>query len=558
MKDTNKLQNSFNYRSLVATIEEFVVNEYGYSEDITIASIVCDSRKVRNASVLFALKGHGAIDGNGYITKAVVGGAKIICSELSILEQVNRGNIPNFEYFKINKVSYLHLKQIDKAANILLERYYNNIPQNIIAITGTNGKSSTVSFICQLLQLLGYKSASIGTLGILIDGDINKNIYDTGLTSPDKFTLYSYLQELKTRYAVDFIAIEASSHGLQQNRFGNLLFDVMGFLNFTQDHLDYHKTMRDYFAAKMKIFTEHKKQKSIAVINELLSNINDVTEVLVAEDISFYSFYTGDKNHMTKMQPLPSLISRVNIGNITTKNWCLSFDLSEARQSEVAFNEKSELKNITNKLIGDFQAENITAAYLSVRAILNEVDKISSASINWKYLLSQLKSPRGRMELLTDDDKNRAIIIDYAHTPDGLEQALKTIKRIPEINKLYCLFGCGGDRDKEKRPKMAKVAMKYSDMIYVTDDNPRTENPDNIRKDITSAFFNGQEFVFLNYQEVSEGRAVAIESAVKNLPENSVLLVAGKGHEDYQIIGTQKIHFDDAEIVRSILNYHSA
>jgi UDP-N-acetylmuramoyl-L-alanyl-D-glutamate--2,6-diaminopimelate ligase len=452
--------------------------------DFEVAGIAIDSREVKDNYVFFALKGE-KLDGTDFIETAKKNGAKAI-------------------------ISY---KEYDaqKLLNTVVQRFYSSIPENLIAVTGTNGKTSVANFTASLLSLLGNKSASIGTLGTLLDGDFAKQFSYSGLTSPDIITLLKDLNGLKKKN-INHVAMETSSHGLHQHRIGNLKFKVAGFTNFTQDHLDYHKTMNDYFDAKMILFKEYIASGGTAVLNADIPEIKKIISVCESKKLKIitYGKYGDD----------------IKIKNI------LPHDNGLDIEAEIFGKDKT----IKTSLLGKFQAHNVLCAIGNVIALGFDVDKVCTAAM-------KLKPVKGRMDIIHFEKQNAKIIIDYAHTPDALEKAIDSL-RVHTSGKLITLFGCGGDRDKTKRPLMGKVANDKSDVVIVTDDNPRTENPAYIRKEILATVSKAQEIA---------GRREAISHAISLLDDGDSLLLAGKGHEDYQVIGKEKLPFDEFKIVREML-----
>lgn len=456
--------------------------------DFEVAGLATDSRKVKENYIFFALKGEN-FNGEDFIPDSVRNGAKAIITTQSF---------PNTDLQTL----------VSKFCSI----YFNDIPENYIAVTGTNGKTSTVNFIAQILNRLGKNSASVGTLGVLINGDFEKNICDTGMTSPDIITLYENLSTLK-KQNINYVAIEASSHGLHQNRFGKLKFDICCFTNFTQDHLDYHKTFEEYFSAKKLLFTNFTKPGSVAVLNADISEYTKLKKTCEENNIKVFDYGNNGKT--------------LKILNSETENYGLKIYLEYA----------DEVYSITPKLYGAFQVENIACAILAVANYGFTISEVIKAC-------NDLKPVKGRMEVINIPRKKASAAVDYAHTPDALEKAIKAAKKHSK-NRIITIFGCGGDRDKTKRPLMGKIAIQNSDIVIVTDDNPRTENAEQIRKEILAQAKNAIEIA---------DRKEAILHGLNILQEGDVLLVAGKGHEDYQIIGDKKIHFSDSEVIKNYEN----
>ncbi len=457
--------------------------------DFDIAKLCLDSRKCVENSVFFAIKGTHQ-NGEDYISAAIKNGARAIIAE------------NNFDLQK--DIEFIKVDNIQKTLADYCEKIFTKLPKALIAVTGTNGKTSTACFVAKIANNLGIKSASIGTLGILLNGDINNNLYDSGLTTPDIITLYENLEKLHNE-GISLACIEASSHGLSQGRLGNLKFKIAGFLNLSQDHLDYHNTMKEYFEAKKLLFRNHLETPSSGIFNSDIPEYNE----LYSEFKNSKSFGENSKDY--------------KIENILPSRNGLGFKLNG--------------KTIKTKVIGNFQAYNISCAIAMLHSIGYDFDNIIDACQN-------ISAVRGRMEIISIPNKKAIAVVDYAHTPDALQKAIISLLKHLK-GKVVVVFGCGGDRDKGKRKLMADVATKHANISIVTDDNPRTENANDIRKEIMKYCEGAIEI---------GDRKKAILKGLNLLEEGDGLLIAGKGHEDYQIIGTKKIHFDDREVVKNYLS----
>ena len=300
----------------------------------------------------------------------------------------------------------------------ITSKFYKLKPKNIIAVTGTNGKTSVADFFYQILKENNIPVASIGTLGIRY----KEKFIKTNLTSPDTITLHKNLERLK-KEKIDNVIIESSSHGLDQNRLDNLNLKAGIFTNFSQDHLDYHKTMKAYLSAKLILFSKLLPKKSYVITDR------SIKEFSILKKIS--------KNRQLKLLDINKSVNQI--------------------------------KNIPESLIGSFQAKNLSMAILAARLCNLDDAKISS-------VLKKIKNVDGRLDLIKKYPNNIRVFIDYAHTPDALHEVIKSIKNIYN-NNISLVFGCGGERDFKKRPLMAKIAKSFCKKIYVTDDNPRKENP---------------------------------------------------------------------------------
>jgi UDP-N-acetylmuramoyl-L-alanyl-D-glutamate--2,6-diaminopimelate ligase len=416
-----------------------------------------------------------------------------------------------FDYIKYNFTD-VKVTKVDNARKFFaLEcaKFYNSHIENVVAVTGTNGKSSVVNITYQLWNFLKKKSAVIGTLGLQTN-------FNTDLPDFPKLTTFDPLNFHKINHAlcklgVDHLAFEASSHGLDQYRCDGIKIKVAAFTNLTQDHLDYHKDMGNYFYAKLRLFTELLSKDGVAVLN-----INDSYSKKIAEKLQnkiiFYGLNNGD----------------IYAKNLRTKQGLIDFDLVYKNKiyQDIKFN-----------CVGNFQIENLLCAVASVVETGFSIEDIISHIPN-------IKSVKGRMDLAGKTKHDAYVYIDYAHTPDGLEKALQSLKEHFTEGNLWVVFGCGGNRDTEKRSIMGKIASDLADFVIVTDDNPRFEDPKIIRKKIIENCKNAIEI---------NDRKDAINYAIRNLKPKDVLLIAGKGHEAFQIIGDKILKFDDFVEARNAL-----
>ena len=375
----------------------------------------------------------------------------------------------------------------------------------MIGVTGTNCKTSTTYMLKAIAERMGKKVGLIGTIRNMI-GDI---IIDTERTTPESVDLQRILRQMKDE-KVDVVIMEVSSHSLDQKRVHGIEYDVGEFTNLTQDHLDYHKTFENYFNAKKLLF----KQSRMAVINKDDPYANRMMEGL---DIPVMTFGIREKADVTASEI-----------DITTRG--VQFD----------FNYKNITSRFNVPIPGLFSVFNAIGAATVALSLGWNLDSI-------KYGLEHMMSVSGRLEPLPTGKNEFTVLLDYAHTPDALENVLKTVKGFA-TGRIVTLFGCGGDRDHAKRPIMGEIAGRFSDFAIVTSDNPRTENPmDIINSIVEGVKKSGCEYV------VIENRREAIEYALKNARKNDVIILAGKGHENYQEINGGKHHFDEKEIVAEIL-----
>ena len=395
-------------------------------------------------------------------------------------------------------VPYLKVKDTEKYIEQKLEEEYSSNFKDlkIIGVTGTNGKTTTCYLIYQMLKELNKKAAYIGTIGFYL----NDEIRELPNTTPDILSLYKLIMEAKEK-EVEYIIMEVSSHALSLSRIAGINFDVAAFTNLSQDHLDFHKDMIDYLNAK-KLIINHLKQKGTLIVN-----LDEET----SKEFIFKNKLTIGKN-----------------GDYKITNYNYNPD-----STDLEFTFKNNTYKVKTNLINEFNIYN----YLMSLAILNNLDIPIENIIK---ITNKVYPPRGRCETIKVNDSYA--VIDYAHTPDAVEKIIKAYKEL-NVGKVITVLGCGGDRDPKKRPIMGDIATSLSDKVIFTSDNPRTEDPKKILEDITK---NNKS---TNY-EVIVDREKAIIKGISLLNKNDFLLILGKGHEDYQIIGTEKIHFDDAEIVK--------
>lgn len=368
----------------------------------------------------------------------------------------------------------------------------------IVGITGTNGKTTASNIVAHVLLDNNIHNGLVGTVGIKIDGSIadNSKFRFAGRTTPEAFQLQRIMYEF-LNMGIKNVIMEVSSHAISQGRIDGISFEVTAFTNLTQDHLDFHKTMEDYFQAKAQLFTEKFVSKRVVCIddnwgikiyNKVKNAGDDVISVGLHKDADY------------------------NLDNVKSKF----------------------------KLIGKFNKQNMLVAFGICKQLGINEDKIISA-------LNTMPEVEGRMQAVNVRNNKFKIFVDYCHTPDALENVLLTLKEECR-SRLITVFGCGGDRDKDKRPKMGKISAENSDYVIVTSDNPRTENPELIIEDIVAGMNN-----FDNYEKQID-RKMAIQSAIKLAKEDDVVLIAGKGHEKYQEINGEKIDFDDVKIAEEALN----
>ena len=461
--------------------------------NIDIRSIHLDSREVKPISIFFAIKGN-KLDGNDFISVALDKGASLVVSDTDHTDH------PNVIYFR-------ELKQY---IGIFASRFYGNPSENLktICITGTNGKTTSVETFAGMSNALGYKCAYMSTINFSRDGSF---LEQSKLTTPDPIKINKNMVEA-LEHESKFLSMEASSHGLEQDRLKGLNIDYAILTSFSHDHLDYHGDMESYQTAKEKLFYDLKPKKNVICIDspfgeklylDLLKNNPDTYSVSIKKDADFYASFEES-----------SIGLKVNL---------------KALDKNLTF----EIRTISRYLASNF--------ICSIAILILEEMDISAIS----KLTKEIKMPLGRLEKIMKED--HTIYIDYAHTPEALKCTLKEIKKNHQ-EPLWCLFGCGGNRDKDKRSLMGKVAEKYADYITLTSDNPRNEVEIDIINDILSGMKNEDKV------RVNSNRKKAIELTfieMKNM-KGGVLLIAGKGHEEYQEVNGLFHDLSDKDIINSL------
>jgi len=461
--------------------------------DLNIAGLTCDSRKVRPGFLFAALPGANS-DGRAFIPQALQSGAgAVLAASGTSLPQTATARLIEDDNPR-------------RRFALMAAAFYGAQPAVMVAVTGTNGKTSTADFARQIWTGLGYKAASIGTLGIIAPGWDNQG----GLTTPDPETLHANLKTL-ANMGVDHACIEASSHGLSQYRLDGVALKAAAFTNLTRDHLDYHGNMEAYGRAKQRLFAELLPLDGAAVINADQPQSQDFIAIAQQRGLTVLTYgRNGAELRLVAAKPL-------------------------AHGQELTLEIMGNRMDIPLPLAGTFQAHNALAALGLV--IASGADPQAAAA-----QLSRLTGVPGRLQKVTGRQNGAAIYVDYAHTPDALETVLNALRpHVGGKGRLVCLFGCGGDRDPGKRPQMGAIAQKLADLVYVTDDNPRSEDPKLIRDAILETAPRAIE--------IGE-RGQAIRAAIAALKSGDVLVLAGKGHERGQIVGSTVLPFDDAEQAR--------
>ena len=459
---------------------------------IFFSGISFNSKDIKKDNIFFAIKGNN-FDGNKFISIAIKKGSKIIISEKRITNPQK-------------DILFIHTKNIRKLLAEIAFKIYKNKPNNLIAVTGTNGKSSVSDFYFQLLKLNKIKVASIGTLGVK-SKNIRRNLQNTTI---DPIRMGQILSKLKSQ-KINNVIMEASSHGLTQHRLDGLKFSSGIFTNLSQDHLDYHKNFKEYFKAKLYLFENLIGKKGNVITDETLPEFKRIKKIAISRKL--------------KLQVLNNSKNQFQILSHSYRG--------EKQILKIRYNNLT--REINLDLIGKIQLKNILMAIIAAKNSNISLIKILN-------VLSQLKPIDGRLEKIGKIKNRSKVILDYAHTPDALRICLSNLKEQFPNKKIILLFGCGGNRDQNKRFKMGKIACDYSNEIYLTDDNPRFEDPRKIRDDIKKGIQD------TSIKEIPD-RKKAISEAIKNLNTGDILLVAGKGHEKTQDFGKKKIYFSDKKII---------
>lgn len=478
-----------------------------------LQQMTLDSRKVAQNDLFVALKGHN-LDGRSFIRQALAQGAGLVLAECDATEQA-ADLMQQFAADCEQSTKVIWVADLARRLSAIAGAFYSEPSQalTLVGITGTNGKTTTAQLLAQWHNLLGGKSAVMGTIGNGLYGQTKEAANTTGSAVEIQQNLADFVAQ-----GADFCAMEVSSHGLVQYRTEALEFDLAMFSNLSRDHLDYHHTMEEYEAAKFRLFSElNVKQKVIDADDEVGAKWLAALPEAVAVSIQPTRKLTQSRYLQAEQ---------------------LEFTLQGAR---IRFNSSWGGGVLESRLIGEFNVSNLLLTLAGLLALGHPLEKLLAS-------VSQLNGVCGRMECLTSrKDDMPTVIVDYAHTPDALEKALEAA-RLHCKGELWCVFGCGGDRDSGKRPLMARAAELLADRVIVTDDNPRTEDPDKIFQDILAGFKKVRAVQQMHI------RQYAIEQAIEQASPDDVILIAGKGHEDYQIIGTKKYPFSDQEWALNFLN----
>lgn len=481
-------------KELKDILYKVTINTVVGNTSVKVNAIDFDSRHISKNDVFVAIKG-SLVDGHEYIDAAITKGAiAVICETLP--SDLKKG------------ITYIEVDSASRALAFMASNFYQNPSQNLklVGVTGTNGKTTVASLLYQLFKNAGFKVGLLSTVKIMVDNTTYKATH----TTPDSLTINKYLSEMNTA-GVEFCFMEVSSHGIHQNRTEGLQFEGGIFTNLSHDHLDYHSTFAEYRDVK-KLFFDKLPAKAFALVN------------------------TDDKNGLVMLQ------------NTVAKKYTYALKTYANYRAQILENQLGGLllkvneSEVWTRLIGNFNAYNVLAIYATAELLgLEKVEILK--------LISELESVSGRFQYLISDEKITAIV-DYAHTPDALKNVLETINSIRTNNEeLITVVGCGGDRDKTKRPKMGHIASALSTKVIFTSDNPRSEVPEAIIDEIEKGV---EPQNFKKIISITDRRQ-AIKTACQLAQPNDIILIAGKGHETYQEIKGERFDFDDYKTVQEFL-----
>ncbi len=469
---------------------------------LEVTGICNDSRKASPGSIFIAVKGHDC-DGHRFIGKAVSAGAAAIAYEDdNALEE----SLSGYDGSVIGKLTFVKVKDSRRAVAMMAADFFDNPSRKLrlVGITGTNGKTTTVTLLYRLFMNSGYNCGLLSTIA----NYVGAKRLETTNTTADPITVNSLMNDM-AEAGCEYCFMEVSSIGVEQERVAGLEFSVGIFSNLTHDHLDYHKTFAEYLRCK-KLFFDNLPAGATALIN------------------------IDDRNGEVMVQNTKAKVVRYSCRSIADHTCRIMEETYEGMLLKI------DGREIWTRLLGQHNAYNILAAYSAALAL-------GAAPEDTLLAVSRLESAPGRLEVIRGP-RGISVVIDYAHTPDALDNVLKTLRGIDGKRELVCLFGCGGDRDRTKRPEMAKVAETYADRIVVTSDNSRTEKTEDILGEIRKGFSaNG-----LSKALFIADRKEAIRAAIMLAGKGAVILLAGKGHETYQIIGEEHRHFDEREVVAEV------
>ena len=488
-------------------------------KDFSLNHICIDSRMVNKNDVFVAIKGN-VVDGKSFIPQALEAGAVTI-----LIETNKKSDDLRINYIKHGKRNIPQVKvfQLSKKLSSIADHFYHSPSKklSVIGVTGTNGKTTVTQLIAQCVNLLNQKVALLGTIG----NGIYNHLQPSNNTTASSVEIQTYLADFVKKH-VKVVSMEISSHGLVMNRVKGVTFAATVFTNLSRDHLDYHKTIGKYAKSKWSLFTPNNKERQVESAGKAIINYDDNYGKRWIEKLSQVTAVSCQPKSLSKLKNLN--IPYVGVSMIEYHDKGAKIHMHSSWGDTI----------IHSRLLGEFNVSNL----LLCIATLLTLDFPFFAVVN---MASFLKPICGRMEVLHANN-SPTFIVDYAHTPDALQKALQA-SRIHCKGALWVIFGCGGDRDVGKRPLMGEIAAQYADKIILTNDNPRTEDETKIIDDIQQGIINNS-----NVQIITD-RVQAIKKALAEAKPNDVILIAGKGHEDYQIVGHTKHHYSDQETVKQLL-----
>jgi len=474
------------------------------NNNFIVKGISLSSKKMADNFIFGAFKGN-KFNGEDYIDE--------IQKLRNIAIIISKDSAFKIDSKKYKKIVFIKVNNIKFFIGEICQIFFPNKIKAKYAVTGTNGKTSVSSYVFQIWDMQKINGACIGTLGLTTKTKKSFD-YDSNLTTPDIIDTHKILNQLD-KYGCKKVIFEASSIGLDQKRLHPLKFDIIAFTNLSRDHLDYHKTLENYKLSKSILFKNHIKKNSLAVINTDSKYSEFFIDVCVMKKIKILDY--GVNGNFVKIKSIRQLKNKIEI--------------------QILF--KKKLITLQTNCSSNFEV------YNRICSLIIAYNK--SLNFNHFNLISNLKNPDGRIEKIYDRKKIK-VFIDYAHTPDAISKVLSALRKIT-AGRLILVFGCGGDRDKTKRSQMTQNAIKFSDLVIITDDNPRFEDPKKIKDDM----IRGIKPTSLNKIKIIYNRYNAIETAINLLKENDILIIAGKGHENYQIIKDKKINFSDKKVAREFL-----
>mgnify|MGYP006281488037 FL=1 len=480
-------------------LEGIELLDYKGRLDKPVQSVGFDSRSVDQQGVFIAIQGLN-VDGHEYIDQAVARGAStIVCQQMP--DRVNEN------------VTYLVVADSAQALGQMASNFYDNPSHQLklIGITGTNGKTTSATLLYHLFLQKGFKTGLISTIANYINGQR----LETKYTTPDAIQIHKLLGEMVNQHC-EYAFMEVSSHALKQGRIYGLKYDGSLFTNITHEHLDYHKTFDDYLYAKKLLFDHHLHNHSFALIN------------------------ADDKNSRFMVQNTPASVYSFGLKSFAD----FKGKVLEKHIDGTLLN--IDGRDVCTQFVGTFNAYNLLGVYAIAKLAGYGDDNLLTN-------ISKLQPVEGRFETIHSKDETKTAIVDYAHSPDALENVLLTIRGVQRKDqKVITVVGAGGDRDKQKRPQMTQIALKYSNKVVLTSDNPRMEDPEQILEDMKQGVQKNQESKMVSIVNRKE----AIRTAWLLADQGDILLVAGKGHETYQEIQGVRYHFDDREIIKELMNNH--